>query len=70
MYTEGEEPCYTVSDAPVWPKEGLQEKYSMTENEVVESEEYTQKMVCFSPNENSFSSFCLRLLVFAVKDAP
>lgn len=42
----------------------------MTENEVVESEEYTQKMVCFSPNENSFSSFCLRLLVFAVKDAP
>lgn len=42
----------------------------MIENEVMESEEYTQKMVSFSPNENSFSSFCLRLLVFAVKDAP
>lgn len=57
---------YIVSDVSVWPQKGLQETYSMTENETTGSEKYTQKLVCFSPVENSFSSFCLRLLLFAV----
>lgn len=58
-----------ASDVPVRPPKRLQETYSTTENETTESEKYTQKAVCFSPVENSFSLFCFRLLLFAVKYA-
>lgn len=58
-----------VSDMSVWPQKGVQEPYSMTENETMGSEKHTQKVVCFSPVENSFSFLCLRLPLFAVKYA-
>lgn len=60
---------YIASDVPVRPPRRLQETYSMTENETTESEKYTQKVVCFSPAENSFSLLFFMLLFFAVKYA-
>lgn len=51
----------------VWLKEGLQEAYSITGNQVIDTEKYIKKWH-FNSTRNSFISFCLRFLIFSVKD--